>query len=68
MTSDRDSKLWLDLLIGPLGLLLLLSGIFWAHEWQLTVSGGCITAVVIMDLIRQVRRRGRGNDPGKIQA
>jgi prepilin signal peptidase PulO-like enzyme (type II secretory pathway) len=48
MARDRDPTLWLALLIGPLGLLLLLSGIFWTHNWELAVSGACMIALVIM--------------------
>ena len=49
------------LVFGLIGLLILFGGIFWSHSWSNIVAGAGLTAAVAWRLVRQGRRKRRGN-------
>jgi hypothetical protein len=49
------------LVFGLIGLLILFGGIFWSHFWPNILARAGLTAFVAWTLVRQGRRKRRGN-------
>jgi len=58
---EAPSDLMGYLVFGLIGLFILFGGIFCSHSWSNILAGAGLTAFVAWTLVRQGRRKRRGN-------